>query len=173
MDEKSLTGMGWYAVHTKPRQEEIAHLNLQRQDYASYLPHIVVRKRQKGKWTDVVEPLFPRYLFIHIDPHQTNVAPVRSTLGVSELVRFSQGLTAIPDDIITFLKDLENPETGNRASTEPLFEAGDQVQILEGPLAGLNGIYEITKGEERVLILVKLLGRQNKVLLNSDDVSKL
>ena len=38
----------------------------------------------------VVEPVFPRYLFVRLDFGVTNLAPIRSTLGVSDLVRFGE-----------------------------------------------------------------------------------
>ena len=50
----------WYAVHARPRQEAVAELNLKRQGYRTYLPRILLRKRRRGKWARVVEPLFPR-----------------------------------------------------------------------------------------------------------------
>ena len=73
----------WYAVQTKPRQELVAEQNLQRQGFVTYLPRIRLRKRKRNKLVDAVEPLFPRYLFIHVDPDQDSLAPVRSTLGVA------------------------------------------------------------------------------------------
>ena len=94
----------WYAVQSRPRQEAIAELNLDRQGYHSYLPKILLRKRRRDKWTKVDEPLFPRYLFIQVDPDQHSLAPVRSTVGVSDLVRFGQQLRPVPDAVIAFLQ---------------------------------------------------------------------
>lgn len=59
-----------YAVHAKPRQEGVANDNLERQGYVTYLPKILVRKRRRDKWVKLVEPLFPRYLFIQVNPEQ-------------------------------------------------------------------------------------------------------
>ena len=78
----------WYAVQAKPRQENTAEENLRRQGFDTYLPKIQLRRRRRDKWTKVVEPLFPRYLFIHLEPGVDNWAPLRSTLGVSTVVRF-------------------------------------------------------------------------------------
>ena len=104
--------MEWYAVHARPRQEAVAELNLERQGYHTYLPKIRLRKRRRDKWTKVVEPLFPRYLFIRVDPNRQSLAPVRSTLGVAGLVRFGQLLRPVPDGVIAYLKQVENPTTG-------------------------------------------------------------
>ena len=67
----------WYAVQTKPRKEAIAELHLRRQHFETYLPKVLLRKRRRAKWTKVVEPLFPRYLFIRVDPEESSLAAVR------------------------------------------------------------------------------------------------
>ena len=153
----------WYPVHTRPRQEVIAELNLGRQGYHCYLPKILLRKRRRDKWTRVVEPLFPRYLFIRVDATHQSLAPVRSTLGVVGLVRFGQLLRPVPGSVIVFLKQAENPDTGQQHADEWPHRPGDAVQILEGPFAGLSGIFQAATGEERALLLIGLLGRQNTI----------
>ena len=96
-------------MQTKPRQEPIAEENLQRQGYDTYLPRIRLRKRKRNKWVDAVEPLFPRYLFIQVDPDQHSLAPVRSTLGVAKLVRFGQLLRPVPESVIDYIRQHEDP----------------------------------------------------------------
>ncbi len=75
--------MHWYAIHSKPRQEERALENLERQGFQAWLPMLTVEKFRRGKLAKVVEPMFSRYLFIRLDTEQTNWSPIRSTLGVS------------------------------------------------------------------------------------------
>lgn len=57
----------WYAVFTKPRGEELAAANLRNQGYRVCLPRLSTQRRRKGKWSDAVEPLFPRYLYVPTD----------------------------------------------------------------------------------------------------------
>lgn len=161
----------WYAVQTRPRQETTAEENLRRQDYETYLPKIQVRKRRRDKWTKVVEPLFPRYLFIQVDADQQSLAPVRSTLGVASLVRFGQVLRPVPDNIIAYLKQVEDPETHQREDDLPRHRAGDKLEVLEGPFAGLKGIYQMPKGDDRALLLLTLLGRPTKIAFPTEALS--
>jgi len=161
----------WYAVQTKPRQESLAEDNLCRQDYETYLPKILVRKRRRDKWTKVVEPLFPRYLFIRVDADQHSLAPVRSTLGVASLVRFGQVLQPLPDSIIAYLRQAEDPDTQQQLADDWPHRSGDTVHILEGPFAGLNGVFELTTGESRAMLLIELLGRSNKVIVEMNALS--
>ena len=160
----------WYAVQSRPRQEAIAELNLDRQGYHSYLPKILLRKRRRDKWTKVVEPLFPRYLFIQVDPSEQSLAPVRSTLGVAGLVRFGELLRPVPDSVIEYLRQAENPDTHQQHADEWPHQPGDAVQILEGPFAGLSGIFQAATGEERAMLLIELLGRQNSVTVAMDEL---
>ena len=161
----------WYAVQSKPRQERIAEQNLQRQGYETYLPEISLRKRKRDKWVDAVEPLFPRYLFIRVDPDQNSLAPVRSTLGVASLVRFGQLLRPVPDAVIDYLRQLEDPETRQRQGETWPHQPGDTLEVLEGPFANLTGIYQMPLGEDRALLLIELLGRSNSVAVDKDALA--
>jgi transcriptional antiterminator RfaH len=153
----------WYAVQTKPRQEAIAELHLQRQHFETYLPQILLRKRKREKWTKIVEPLFPRYLFIRIDPSEHNLAPVRSTRGVTGLVRFGDRVTPVPDSAIDYLRQTENPETRRHHAEDWPHRSGDAVRVLEGPFKGLTGVFQAATADDRALLLIDLLGRQSSV----------
>ena len=87
----------WYAIHTKPRQEDLAAEHLRRQEFEVYLPRIKQPRRYRGRWRDAIEPLFPRYLFIRLELGSENVAPIRSTRGVTKLVSFN-GQPATADE---------------------------------------------------------------------------
>lgn len=165
------SSLHWYAVRTKPRKETMAKENLQRQEFETYLPMIQLRKRRRNKWLDVIEPLFPSYAFVHVDPDQTDIAPIRSTLGVIGMVKFGTALTPIPDNVIGFLKKTEDA-AGHHHSGKPLFQRGEKVEIMDGAFAGLEAIYQIEKGEDRAIILIELLGRQNEVAVKLDIISR-
>ena len=81
--------MQWFVVHTKPRQEQRALENLQRQGFAAWLPMLSVEKFRRGRLEKVVEPMFSRYLFIRLDTEQTNWSPIRSRSGLVQRSRWS------------------------------------------------------------------------------------
>jgi len=78
----------WFVVQSKPRREAVAEVNLERQGFETYWPRIVQSRRSRGKWRKVIEPLFPRYLFVRLEQGRDDFAPIRSTTGVKELVCF-------------------------------------------------------------------------------------
>ena len=138
--------MNWYAIHSKPRQEERALENLQRQGFEAWLPLLTVEKVLRSKLVQVVEPMFSRYLFIRLDTEQTNWSPIRSTLGVSKLVSFGNRPAVVADELIEALQQL--PEQ----APQRLIQPGQQVKIVSGPLRGLEGIYQQADGELRAIV---------------------
>lgn len=158
----------WYLVQTKPRKERVAEQNLQRQGYEVYLPLIQQPRRRRGHWLEVIDPLFPSYLFVRLHFGWDNIGPIRYTTGVRELVRFTQEPAIVPEEIIESLKSAADRDTGIYRFEEPLFKPGDKVIIDQGPLAGLNAIFLAETGQERVLILLEMLGRENQITVERD-----
>lgn len=156
--------MHWYAIHSKPRQEERALENLQRQGFEAWLPMLTVEKVLRSKLVQVIEPMFSRYLFIRLDTEQTNWSPIRSTLGVSKLVSFGNRPAVVADELIEALQQL--PEQ----APQRLIQPGQQVKIVSGPLRGLEGIYQQADGELRAMVLVELLNKQHRIVTDMQDL---
>lgn len=154
----------WFAVVTKPRQEQVALQNLQRQGFECFLPMAEnPYQRRSKKHKQIIEPLFPRYLFLNAIAESQNLAPVRSTRGVLSMVRFGTELAVIPDSIINAIKNRMEPATGLIRINPVAIKAGDKVRVFDGPLAGISGIVTEKNSETRALILMELLGRPTKI----------
>jgi len=158
----------WYLVHSKVRQEQVALANLERQGYLCFLPMLNAEKLRRGKLQVVQEPLFPRYLFIRLDTHTQSQSwsPIRSTLGVSRLVMFGQTPGRVGDDLIEQLQAQHTTQSPAQA----LFQPGDRVTITQGPFAGLEAIYHMPCGEERVMVLLDILSKQVKMTVSPADL---
>ncbi len=153
----------WYAVYTKSRKEQVAEENLRNQDYEVYLPRIRQGRTRLGRLRKVIEPLFPRYLFINVNLSEDNTAPVRSTRGVTGLVRFDGAPVPVPDEFMVELMDSCEDVDGKPVMGGAVLKEGDPVVILEGPFQGLAGVLQGQTGEERVLVLLRILGRESSV----------
>ena len=162
----------WYAVCCKPRQETVAEENLLRQGFHVYLPRISIRQRRRGQWLDAVEVLFPRYIFIRIDTLQRSTAPVRSTRGVVGLVRFGGQPAVVPDAVMDALLRREDSASGLHQDKRPLFAAGEAIKLVDGPLVGMEGVFTEQDGDKRVIVLLELLGKANKVRVDRDWIAK-
>ena len=162
----------WYAVICKSRQESVAVENLTRQQFQVYLPRIQLRKRRAGHWVDIVEPLFPRYLFIKINMLLRNAAPIRSTLGVVGLLCFAQTPAVVSDEVISAIQAREDTVTGFLQDQCQQFKVGENVQLVDGPLKGLEGVFSQARGDGRVMVLLELLGQMNRVVIERDWVTR-
>ncbi|RLQ21187.1 transcriptional activator RfaH [Seongchinamella sediminis] len=160
----------WLAVHTKPRQEAMAAANLQRQGFEVFLPELRQRKRRQNRWQWFNGPLFPRYLFLAVTLGEQDIARVRSTLGVVNLVQFGAKLAEVDPGIIDFLQAQQQGDHATAELDGAAYRPGDRVPVLEGPFAGLDGIYQMKKDSDRVELLLSLMGRKLPVVLQLDQL---
>jgi transcriptional antiterminator RfaH len=164
--------MHWYLVFTKPRQEVVAKDNLERQGYRCYLPQWRVEKKTRGRQSaSMLEPLFPRYLFIELDTGLTapSWAPIRFTVGVTSLVRFGTQPAKAPPGLIDTLHEMEAQHA--RRAEEP-FSRGDPVLIREGPFAGLQAVFQQQDADQRAIVLLEVMSRSVKIKLQTGALAK-
>jgi transcriptional antiterminator RfaH len=157
--------MNWLLAYTKPRSEPVAQEHLERQGFEVLCPMLRAQKLRRRKWHWFEEPLFPRYLFVGAAPEQS-WAPVRSTVGVTSLVKFGGAYATVPRGLIELLRSGGDDPAVHR----PLFERGQKLRIVAGPYASLEAVFEMEEGGERAAVLLDLLGRQSRVIV---DVAQL
>lgn len=150
--------MHWYLIHTKPRQEKCALENLERQGYSCYLPVRPVEQLRQGVLRISDDPLFPRYLFIQLGHGESakSWGPIRSTKGVGRMVCFGAEPAKVDSDLIQQLRVLEAQA---KSAPQKLFVPGEKVRMTEGAWAGVEGVYQITDGEQRALVLIEILSK--------------
>jgi transcriptional antiterminator RfaH len=159
----------WYLVHTKPRQEEIALANLQRQGYECYLPQMRIERIRRRKAEVATEPMFPRYLFIRLDSSDQGKSwsPIRSTLGVSQLVHFGARAAKVDDALVELLRQREQI-----MPLDAMFHSGDSVIITDGPFAGIEAIYQTADADLRAFILLEILSKPVSMQIDTGRLRK-
>lgn len=162
----------WFAVHTQARGEAQARFNLMRQGFEVYLPRFLKRRRHARRTEMVPTPLFSRYLFVHMDTGAARWRAIQSTFGVSHLVCNGDLPAAVPDAIIDNIRSRED-DSGMVAmgNPPPPFDKGQVVKVLTGPLAEQVGWFEGVSDEERVILLLELLGRKVQVRVPTEAVA--
>lgn len=156
----------WYLIQCKPRQDERAEENLVRQGYLCYRPMHTCERLVRAKRQTVVESLFPGYLFIQLSAAD-NWAPLRSTRGVSRVVSFGNQPLAVDPGLIAQLQ-----QRCSAAPTSQILESGDKVRIDNGPFADLEAIFLSMDGNERVVLLMNILHREQKVRVPLSSIRK-
>ncbi|MBI3899073.1 MAG: transcription/translation regulatory transformer protein RfaH [Gammaproteobacteria bacterium] len=159
----------WYLLYAKPHQEAVAQVNLARQGYETYLPLIHQTRKRQGRRIVTVGPMFPRYLFIHLDNESDNWGPIRSTLGVASLVRFGQQAAQVPTDLVAALRQREDGD-GIHALPVEQHRPGSRIRITEGSLAGYEGIFLAKSGRDRVVLLLEILGKKTRTVIGVDTI---
>lgn len=163
--------LSWCVVQSKSRQESLALEHLQNQGFDTWLPSIQTEKIKAGRRVLVTQPFFSRYLFIRINPKLDNWAPIRSTRGVSQILRQSHQLSVIPDIYIDDLKQrLAN------SSPKAVLESGDTLKIISGPFKDsevtFQEMLQIKSGEERALTFLSILGKEQALCFDFRDFEK-
>ncbi len=159
----------WYLVYCKPRQESVARENLIRQGYETYLPVMRDVRRRKGRRVTLIAPMFPRYLFIHLNRQTDNWAPIRSTLGVVSIVRFGRMAARVPDELVKLLRSREDQQ-GLQILPVEEYKPGSRVRITQGGFAGYEGIFQAATGRDRVTVLLNVLGRKARTTVDSASI---
>ena len=163
----------WYALYCRPKQEARAFDNLQRQGFSLYHPKLRTLKQRRAGLTPVIESLFPRYLFIHLDDQADNWAPIRSTRGVVDLVKVCGYPRPVPNQVIEQLAGLQTPVGGyidHCAQSD--FRAGESLRVTSGPFAGNCVEFLERSGEERVVVLLSIMHTIQKVEVPAVAVSR-
>ncbi|MEW6215710.1 MAG: transcription termination/antitermination NusG family protein [Nitrospirota bacterium] len=144
--------MNWHAIYTKPRNEDSVASRLHDIGIDVLNPKLKSKKYKRNKLIEVIEPLFPCYLFANFDKDKYSHL-ISYTRGVRYIVGKNNPII-VQDKIINTIK--ENMEEGNIIVIKPQrFEKGNRVLIKNGPFKDFYGIFEReTKGSERVLILL-------------------
>jgi len=137
--------------------------HLGNQGFTAFVPTLHREAVQRGKRCMVIEPLFPHYCFVLLSDLADNWAPIRSTRGVTRLVRFGDMPLAVPDHVVEALQAREAAVQAGENEPEALFSPGQKVMISEGPLAGLEAVFSARDGDERVILLLKILHQQQSV----------
>ena len=151
----------WYLVKTKPRQEMVAIKNLKNQEYCTYCPIVTINNKH------VV--LFPGYIFIQLDKKIENWSPIRSTKGVLNFVKFGLNFAQVPDNVIEFIK-ANQLITKEKFKNLNKFKPGDEVQITDGVFKNCVAIFKSFKSDERVILLMNILGQQQAINIKKESL---
>jgi transcriptional antiterminator RfaH len=160
----------WYVAQTHVHAELVASRHLNRQGFDVYLPRYLKQRRHARRMDIVAAPLFPRYLFVAIDMSAQRWRSINSTLGVVRLISIGDDPVPIPQAVFDELKRREDASGFIQLERRPRFSPGDKIRVVEGTFSDCYGLFEGMSGKERVAILLDLLGRKVRVLLNSEII---
>lgn len=163
----------WYLLQSKPNQDEKAEQQLLNQHYKVYRPRAKRLRKHRGKVVEKIESLFPRYLFVHLDTANDNWVSIRSTIGVSGIVRFGIKPAQVPDQLILDLM-VQEDDFSERAIDLDRFKAGESVLVEEGAFKGLQAVFDCyDNGQQRSFVLLEMMGKLTRLPVNTTGISRL
>ena len=161
------SGLRWYVIRTKPRNEELAQSYLNQNGITTFLPWMESLKRISDR---NVTPLFPGYLFAQFDVKK-NYPLVKWGKGVNKILGYGRYPTPLEDEVITIIQSRTDEK--NIVKKAYHLNKNDTIRIRSGPLKDLLGIFDRWLSESgRVRILLNLIGYQPRVDLHYSQLEK-
>jgi transcription antitermination factor NusG len=157
----------WYAVYTWARHEKAVARHFEERGLAYFLPLYQAVHRWNKRSSRVSLPLFPGYVFV-----RTAMRERYQPLQVPGVLHYAgSGVTPSPiaDDEIESLRKILI--SGKEVGPHPYLSAGNPVQIVAGPLAGLRGIVQRTKSGNRFVLSVETIRQSIAVELDGFQIA--
>ncbi len=152
---------GWYVAGTHARQEARAEENLRRQSFRAWVPSFSRPRRHARRIDTTRAPLFPGYLFIQFDPAHEAWSAINSTFGVTRLICRDDRPARLPDGFVEGLQArLASPDF---VAPEDRLDPGDAIRVTDGPFAQSIGKLLAFAPQDRVILMLNMLGRDVSV----------
>lgn len=163
--QSDLPAFSWFLVHCKPNSEQIALRNIENQEVRAFLPIQKLTRRKGNTFKMQLRPLFPGYLFVHIDPQAGHWRKINNTRGVARIVRLGPDPCPVPPAIMTQL--IERCDAAGIFQPSARLTAGEEAQITQGPFAGsIARIIEI-EPNHRVHLLLDIMGQTSNLTIDA------
>ena len=156
----------WFVLQFKSNSHHIAAKNLNRQGFETFLPLHDTTSRKISRFINISKPLFPGYMFIKFDRAESEWNKINSTYGVSRLITFNSVRKSIPTIFINHL--MKRYDLSGKLIPIQKLKKGDQVTVLTGPFANFIATVEKYEADQRIWILMDLMGRKTKIITPSD-----
>ena len=159
--------MSWIVARTEPQRERTAQHFLELAKFKVYVPVVRERQAKGGRRITRLRPLFPSYAFVAFENGRWWDA--RWTVGVSAVIMTDGVPAQLGDHVIDAIKARECGGAVELLRREE-FRMGEAVRVRAGPFSGQLGLYAGQRPHERVLVLLALLGGEQRVALAKKDI---
>ena len=162
------SGLNWYVVQTKPRNEARTQSYLSQHTVETFLP-MIETPHCAPAGTPRLKPLFPSYLFARFSLQSYPL--VKWGKGVSRIVGFGKYPTPLAEEVVSIIKNRADERAIVKRACN--FNKEDPVRITSGPLRDLLGIFDRWVSDSgRVKVLLNLIGYQPAVLLHYSQLER-
>jgi transcription antitermination factor NusG len=162
----------WFAVRTRFKSEKVALKQLQRLGVETYLPIRQMTRRYGRKVRKVELPLINSFVFVKVKKNE--YASVLETEYVAGFLKFGNNLLSIPDQEIAMIRRLLGEDVDLEVvAKEDIYEKGDWVEVIKGPLLGMKGRLLNIQGKDKLLIDLSNSGHSFHITIDTDLLRKI
>ena len=162
------SGERWYVVHTLPFREVRARTHLENQGFRVFLPQRLKTIRHARKFSTVVAPYFPRYMFVSLDRVRSRWRSINGSVGVAGLIMQGELPQPVPVGVVETLQALI--DSHGHLTFEKSIKVKDRVRLTAGPFAEHLGICERLDDSGRVRVLLEIMGGRIPVQVSRQDL---
>jgi transcription antitermination factor NusG len=149
----------WRALWTHSHSEQLVHDQLIAKAFDAFLPLIPVWSRRNGSRHLIRKPMFPGYLFLRHALDKASYVEIMKTNGLARILgeRWDRPAVVADTEIDAIRRVLD---TGLPVLAHSFLREGHRVRIIQGPLAGVEGILVHNNPHKGLLVVsVELLQR--------------
>lgn len=153
----------WFLAQLKPNGLSLALRNLARQGFVTFVPLERRTIRRGGRFVTDDLPAFPGYVFVRFDRDAGRWRVINSTQGIARLVSFGTTPAPVPAELMAALiARYAAPED----SAQIALAEGQEVVLREGPFADFIGRIDTITPDQRVFVLIDLMGRVTRMAVD-------
>jgi transcriptional antiterminator NusG len=174
--------MNWYVINTHSGYENKAKLALedaiQRAGVEHKFGEVLVPTEQvvevcDGKKKMTTRKSYPGYMFVQMAMDNEFFYVVRSTPKVKGFIGGTRNPPPMPEDEVRRITH-QVEEEGDVQVVVADFERGEEVRVIDGPFASMNGkVEEVNATRAKLRVLVTIFGRPTSVELDFTQVERL
>jgi len=159
----------WFAVFTLPQNEKAVVRHLALREVDAFLPtYETIRVWKNRQRVRTILPLFPTYLFVHINCRQRT--RVLESPGVIHIVGNSREHVPVPDSAIELLR---SGTQGRNLQPYRDLAVGKKVRIRSGPMEGLQGILIRQGNGLRFVLAIEMINQCAAIEVDAEEIEQI
>ena len=165
---ETLLKPAWYALYTRSRFEKKMLGELTDRSIEVFLPMREILSRWKDRKKRIWIPLFPGYIFVNHVNTPENRFRILNIPGAVRFVGFEGRADPIPETQIQNVRRFL--ESSIAIDPYPYIQVGTRVEVIAGPLQGIQGLLVEKRGRFRFVLQVDLIRQAISVEIDASDI---
>lgn len=183
MNGECWSGPLWHVAYVEPRSEQDVHDAVVAElGFPTLLLLEQFFEMRRGRKVKISQPLFPRYLFVQVDPGRQDWQEINGIDGVIDVLMASDDVPGyVSEAAVQRLLYYHQLGVFDRTTRWPThFQINEMVRVIDGPFYGLNArivefIHKLrsASASKRAKVLIKFMGQMTSIDLPVTSLEKL